>query len=119
MLTKSQIIDETELAYMDPNNRAVVGDSCRYFFHGKMCAVGRCLIDPEKISKEINGTAYSLNNRIAGGLDEVLKEEYRGHSVEFWYSLQCFHDSGCNFTVDSISDLGKEYLSYLREMYPN
>lgn len=64
-------------------------DTCRYITQGKMCAVGKNLINPHKASN-----LGDLKD-IIGGEDQVkLKEEVRGKlTVTEWARVQSVHDS--------------------------
>lgn len=119
-LTKHQIIDEIAEAYT-LNTRSVVGDdpctgACEYISSdgsGKMCAVGRCLIDPKSIpsSKYIEGFDEEL--------DPLLKPQYRGHTIWFWKSLQSLHDTYDNWNDSGLSNIGKETVKYLKNKWPD
>jgi hypothetical protein len=59
-----------------------------------------------------HGVAYYKNEKV---FDAVLKEEYRGHSVNFWGSLQQLHDKSCNWGENGeITSAGKEQLVIVR-----
>jgi hypothetical protein len=112
--TKLEILKETYEYYSDPNKRGHNGERCCYLTSdGKMCAVGRCLINPKKLQDLSGNTIISLvhnNNKI--NLNLRLKPEYRGHSLEFWCSLQVWHDNSSNFDTDNINERGE--LAYQR-----
>lgn len=95
----TDILNDT-VEYYKSNPRGIVDDNCHYFKKapdGKicMCAVGRYMIDPEKVTsihwvipvRELD-ELYSKN----GGFDYLLKQEYRGIPLMFWDDLQEFHD---------------------------
>lgn len=49
-MNKSEIINETILFYHnDPTKRSLYRGNCHYYNHetGNMCAIGRCMADPE------------------------------------------------------------------------
>lgn len=109
-----EILDETVEAYKEglsarayeQKTDSAVG-ACKYLTtDGKMCAVGRCCIDPK--SDWIGGVMLGIENGEGKrlGLEEVLKPEHRGHSIQFWYDLQCLHDSVANFTDAGYSQRG-------------
>lgn len=93
MLTKKDIILETIEYYEDnpvgyDNDK---GSCCYYSKDGNICAVGRCMVNPEEVEGNffttcINDISYEEN------IDSLLKKEYRGHDVGFWSDLQQFHD---------------------------
>lgn len=87
---------------------------CVYFDSetGNMCAVGRCLIDPEKFSDIIDDVEYAFGGEI--GLDLNLKEQYRGLPLGFWKRLQGIHDTGAyNGTIDPNSHLMVQIQQYI------
>lgn len=103
MKTETEIIIETLQHYSDPANRAITRDA-----HGNMiclytarnedvthCAVGRCMT--EKALSEIGSTidsATGIADAYGGGsLENLLQEEYRGHPLDFWGTLQTLHDT--------------------------
>lgn len=95
MLSKQQIIEET-VEYYKNNPFGYDSDAgqCVYYgSDGQMCAVGRCLIDAEQFGEELLN-ADMLNPD--GSLDELLKEQYKGHDIDFWQRLQFFHDDCAN-----------------------
>lgn len=126
MLTKLQIIDETEIAYSDPSNRANIKEkdgieSCSYLNQGKICALGRCMIDPGEVDRKYGSDEVMVLidalEEDSVTLDDLLKEKYRGHDLKFWADLQDFHDRGEHFHITGISAAGKQYLSNLREFW--
>ena len=111
-LTKTQIIQETVDYYKaDVNRRAFQGQVCCYKTRsGKMCAVGRCLSNSDLLkgddrSIEAICQIYSL--------DDILKPEYRGHSIGFWVGLQKLHDSGQFWDREGLTEKGESYLNLL------
>lgn len=131
--TKKEIILETAEFYdSDPSRRAVVNQDgrskCRYLTEdGRKCAVGRCLIEGEKIlyvgifdaqeamSAELADTPV---NDITN-LQDVLMPEYRGHDIYFWERLQEFHDCDNHFTDTGLSEDGQHQLEFLLKQYPD
>jgi hypothetical protein len=102
MKTKREIIKETSTFYNSCNRASDENGTCVYINRetNAMCAVGRCMTE-EAIKKygSFEGTAFRFDEylkiHITGsiiGLDAVLKEEYQGHSYEFWGDLQKLHD---------------------------
>lgn len=102
--TIEEIVNET-LAYYeeDPRRRAVTLEGCEYLTEdGRMCAVGRCLHGDAdaRTLKNYASCIYRSNAGLPSRshyrdpliLDDLLKEEYRGHPVAFWDSLQRLHD---------------------------
>lgn len=111
--TVREIVEETA-AFYTSENRAVragglYGDAtCQYLTEDRrMCAVGRCLIDPSKIN---NYPVDDINQ-----LEELLKPEYRGHPIDFWGNLQSFHDTPANWNDEGLSTEGKSVKVYILE----
>ena len=103
----------------NPDRRAYIqhddGISCAYFVDAwagrpeRMCAVGRCLIDPAGIQRRFSSMgAMQLDGEFSHGLDDVLKPEYRGLPIDFWDQLQCWHDDRENFDAIGLTEAGKE-----------
>jgi len=113
MKTKLEIIEETATYYSeDTSRRASTNGMCEYLtLDGRMCAVGRCLIDPGAV---VGGGAEAILGE--NGADKLLKEEYRGHDVNFWVYLQLFHD-GNYWDENGLTEKGKEFLQMLKEKY--
>ena len=105
--TKVEIIEETANFY-NLTNRAVADDgNCVYkTADGKMCAVGRCLMDDFVIDSNAQYSVCDLFNDNDDDDSIFLKEEYRGHSEDFWSGLQCFHDKNQFFTTEGLSEEG-------------
>ncbi len=125
MKTMQETLDETIAAYTS-ETRAVnesideEGDSvgiCDYLTDdGRMCAVGRCMIDPSLYSGDDNCTVIRINYR-EGGLDSVLKQEYRGFPLEFWRELQKLHDVRHNWDPEGLSPAGGRAASFIHRNY--
>lgn len=137
-MTKEEIIRETVEYYKDASKRGYdeVEEACMYLTEGgNMCAVGRCLIPgslmevkrpfiPLKVVEmagclaawhpaisEMAGCQASVLN--IENLEEILKPEYRGHSIKFWIRLQNLHDSYEFYTDGTMNGRGLEYAKYL------
>lgn len=145
--TKLQIIDETFEAYKDASNRAVVQvenaaiDGSRYINNvcvyknedtGKMCAVGRCETNPDPTLRMgladrfgtwtpdgvgpmawVDGKFFYDEETMNGG----LKEEYRGHAIEFWIELQSLHDYEDYFVDGTWSPAGLRRIAQMKQIY--
>jgi hypothetical protein len=91
-----EIILETYAAYPTIKSCAMNIDTgaCEYLTpDGKMCAIGRCLIEPG--DKMLVGSLNRDDKWRIGQIlwsDDLLKPEYRGHPPEFWADLQKWHD---------------------------
>jgi hypothetical protein len=108
--TKVEIIEETA-AFYNSDNRGRDVYICQYFIGGKMCAFGRCMIDPQK--KRCEGFNPNKSVQDEWDLDSLLKEEYRGHNHVFWRKLQSFHDVAENWNDKGLTlygEMAKEVL---------
>lgn len=118
-MTKLEIIEET-VDYYRVNPRGVYNKvQCIYKSEeGAMCAVGRCLSEDALYEfRNSRQTVTGLNSRCETNnrtLDDIMKEEYRGHPLKFWRDLQIFHDShshwtkngnGCELTCAGMNEL--------------
>lgn len=119
MKTKCEILEETKDYYTN-HSRAIADGFC--IFHGKnddditvMCAVGRCLQDPEAFEDRWSGRGVEP----AMQLNEQLKPEYRGHGDTFWARLQCFHDTERYWHSDrrGLTDAGLIAFNHLMEIF--
>jgi hypothetical protein len=90
--------------------------NCKYTTEdGRHCAVGMCLT-PEALSTVKEGSTVGRINGYKA-IDEFLQEEYRGHDLDFWKSMQYFHDSSLNFTETGLSEFGQSNLTELQYLY--
>lgn len=136
-MTKEEIIKETIEWYSVPGRRSkessFVTDApaCKYLSeNGNMCAVGRVLI-PESLQKvkELQNTAdlhtmaenfgdeIQVDHFYTYSIDKLLKEEYRGHEIEFWSSLQNLHDCDHHWTDKGLSFTGEGYVNNMCQLY--
>lgn len=133
-MTKLEILEETFNYYTeDPIGRRGVdkGNNCvNITLDGKMCAFGRCMINPdgyiggscEIINYNLNILKNKDNNILYKTeylLDTILKEEYRGHDVLFWQQIQNWHDLRKNWDLDenTISNKGLDWYNELKKQY--
>lgn len=93
MKTQQEIIDETiEYYRTHPRGMNIREGECMYLTpDGCMCAVGRCMSDPQDGQHKIGNRA--LGDVPIDKLDLLLKSDYRGHNLDFWGDLQNFHDT--------------------------
>jgi hypothetical protein len=102
MKTTTQIIRETIAHYNRKNLSISEYGSCKYLMEdGRMCAVGRCMTETGinrfgKFQGDIH-KLISKHHLTDEEFDGYLKEEYRGHSVNFWKTLQRLHDDDINW----------------------
>jgi hypothetical protein len=120
MKTKQQILKETlEYYHADPSSRAVnKTGGCEYLTDdGRMCAFGRCEIQAlhapsfdsfNKLNERVEGRFHGEND-----MNETLKGEYRGHSMNFWSSIQHFHDSPRYWNETGVSVCGLNHFNKL------
>jgi len=123
-MTKEEIIRETVEYYKDASKRGYdeVKEACMYLTEGgNMCAVGRCLIPGSMMEvkrpfiplKVVEMEACQASVMNIENLEEILKPEYRGHSIKFWIRLQNLHDSYEFYTDGTMNGRGLEYAKYL------
>lgn len=114
MKSKIEIINETVEYYSGDTSRRALNRNgfCTYLTRdGKMCAFGRCCINPEYLNT-IRGTVLDLKTYL-GDLDEVLREEYRGHSAHFWREIQLLHDTHSFWGKDELTPDGRKKVEQL------
>ncbi len=107
MKTQTEIVLETLQFYLeDPINRRAkkANSDCCYHMRARFgaperhCAVGRCMTAASLASfGRFDGDVEALEAERGDTLDTLLREEYRGHSQEFWTNLQLIHDRDSNW----------------------
>jgi hypothetical protein len=119
--TIKELVLETIEYYENYPERRAKGSTgtCLYYHNssGNMCAVGRCMKDP---NQDYDNSIFALKK----GKDEIskenlwkeMREEYSEIPFEVWESLQCFHDS--DYFWDSVG-LTKMGLNYKRQLLDN
>jgi hypothetical protein len=121
------IVNETVDHYgSNPNRRAYIqhdgdgGVSCVYHadaWAGKperMCAVGRCLIDPAGIQRRHSSmSVQQLEEELGWDFYTAFRPEYRGLPVEFWDLLQNWHDDANNFDSIGLTARGREEADWM------
>jgi hypothetical protein len=118
MKTKIEIINETVKYYSQDVNRRAYDPryGCVYLTStGKMCAVGRCLINP---SKGFIGSvsSFSRADNTPVDLETELKPEYRGHGLQFWNVVQALHDNSYYWCNTGLTSAGTAfYKSHLKK----
>lgn len=119
MKTKLQLIDDLLKPYIDnPKSRAVItissGTSCSYLTKdGRKCLVGQCML-PGPWQKSVASASglFSLFKE-----EDVFREEYRGHSVNFWSEMQYFHDHNGFWNYSGLTETGKLRLESIKQKY--
>jgi len=107
-MTKDEILIETVRFYSeDTTRRATVAlGGCTYrvpptdTMPERCCAVGRCMT-PEALNKYGNHSGFVnilVNANEGGDVDNILRSEYHGHDIKFWYDLQGLHDAPQNWS---------------------
>lgn len=125
--SKHEIIDETA-AYYNLNNRSIKSDGGNYCLYngpnGKKCAFARMCADDIILTEGKNAAnmlgweGYHDKKPLNSMGDQgVLKEEYRGHSMEFYNAIQGLHDLVLNWTENGLSPQGVEVVKRLKERY--
>lgn len=123
MKSEIDIIIETA-KYYNSSNIAVSGTgACTYMNDdGDMCAVGRCLSEEGmKIFKEFEdknkffdtSIQFFIYNRSWSDFENALKEEYRGHDIDFWQKLQQLHDTTRFWDGNGITEYGLQKIDDL------
>jgi hypothetical protein len=117
MKTKLEIIDEIVEYYSTDTSRRGVqltsfgSETCAYLTNdGKMCAVGRCMIEP---TIDLGGAARDV-------LEDsfyLLKPEYRIEDLEFWENLQNLHDTNSYWDKKGLTQRGLQEIEYLKTRY--
>jgi hypothetical protein len=106
--TKSEIIDETAAAYRLHTRAVDAKGYCFYLLEDtdRKCGVGRCCDNPSDDWAGRVSYIYSRKTEIKLNIEELLKPEYLGHSVQFWRDIQSLHDSDRNWDDYGVSKLG-------------
>lgn len=89
MKTYKEVIDETVEHYKTAPF-GFNGSNCVYLTEdGKMCALGRCLNNPELLGSMAVNANVVIDENLGGG----LKDEYKHlNNAHFWHTLQHYHD---------------------------
>ena len=123
MKTKLEIINMVANHY-NKKNRAKTDYGCRYITDdGRMCAVGICMTDGalEDFKHHFGGVqsiAKSITKSgMEGSIDVLLKDEYKGHDLEFWSELQYFHDREILWDTKGLSERGLNHYKKLKSFY--
>lgn len=122
MKTKAEILQETVEYYSEDINRRAVGGNevCLYTTaDNRHCAVGRCLTE-EAIDtvQDFEGDVEDLVDEYAeDNIDNILKEQYKGHEEKFWADLQTLHDKESNWDKTGLTEEGQDYIEYLKSKW--
>ncbi len=116
-MTKQEIIKETVDFYSADINRRSIGIyqgewRCMYNgSDGKKCAFSRCC---GLIPNEMEGwSAYKVLEKDSN----ILLEQYRGHSKDFWNDIQQLHDYATYWTESGLSEQGQLTVEQLYNKY--
>ena len=116
-LTKVEIINETVAFYSaDTTRRSKNKDGfCVYAGpDGRKCAYSRCW------KEGVYNTEYEdkgPNNADIPEPDNLLQEKYKGHSAQFWLSIQRLHDNDKNWNPNGLTEEGKLSVERLLETH--
>ncbi len=123
-MTKLEIIEDTVNYYsVDPVGRRAIEENgaCMYLTStGKMCAFGRCIVDPQSNWWGQCDMIYATDeklDRLRDGKDNVkwqFKPQYEGHDIEFWLDIQKLHDDANFWTSEGLSVSGEERVKELK-----
>lgn len=88
------------------------------------CAVGMFL-DEDKFDPEMEHVSVcEIPSAFDIEIDDILREDYHGHELEFWERLQVLHDAPSNWinTADTpsgedLSKLGKVLVEEIKESF--
>lgn len=115
--SKLEIINEVVAHFSeDPSRRATncSGDCVYRTEDGRACAVGMFIQDSCYVPSYEGISADAL---LHAGNDEMLLEDYRGHGITFWLDLQLLHDCPDYWNSEGLTDLGREYLQEIVEIW--
>lgn len=130
--TAVEIIKETFEYYSDVSKRALGSLTCEntdamvcvYLSeeNGNKCAIGRCMNDKADFNFCGDVDEYCFDNGLTSEeeeypLDAHLKEEYHGHTLQFWSNLQDLHDTSVFWDDKGPSEQGEKYYKTLLERY--
>ena len=82
-----------------------------------MCAVGRCLKNPENFDNILEAVAETWNS-----ISKSFKEEYKGHNLHFWEDLQSLHDRDAYWEKNELggfdlTESGLKHLNLMKDRY--
>mgnify|MGYP005988701137 CR=1 FL=1 len=99
-----EVLEETVNYYSGDTSRRCIEDGiCFYYKKGKMCAVGRCLVDPQSLEISIGGGDTNIVSLLKEEVELEFKDEYKGLPLSFWEDLQCLHDATGNWGTTQYS----------------
>jgi hypothetical protein len=119
MKTKTEIINETAAYYSEDTSRRALSINkdgsiagCKYLTDdGRMCAVGRCFTENGLEKFGNHGGYYNMN------MLPLFKEDYQIYDDYFWSDLQRLHDNAYNWNKEGLTEVGKEFVQYLLNVY--
>src|SRR3990172_10153560 len=123
-MTKLEIIEETVAFYGEDTTRRAADKSgrCFYKINENSCAVGRCFdknyYQYDELSRQlgvIDDVVETLKLLPGSAFQNIFKEQYSGHDIVFWRSLQMFHDKEDNWNLNGkgLTELGQKKLDEL------
>jgi hypothetical protein len=121
MKTKTEIINETVEFYSKNSRSVTVGECsviCLYIGNnGENCAFSRCCTEEGKQRLHKNYEGITLGQRSLSNYETFLKQEYCGHSQDFWVEIQKLHDVSSHWKDGKLSESGGRHVSYLLKRY--
>lgn len=116
-MTQKEIIVET-IEYYSKNQRAYINGECQYLSHeGNKCAFARCCTDEavKELNQKCEGkNIMAISKYFNNNIESFLKDEYKGHDLNFWVHVQRLHDSdifwGAEGVGNKLTDKGEQYL---------
>ena len=111
-----EVLEETVNYYSrDTSRRCIEDNTCFYYKEGNMCAVGRCLVDPQSLEISIGAGDNDIVSLVKEEVEVEFKDEYKGLPLSFWEDLQCLHDATSNWgTTQYSKDLLKSAISNIK-----
>lgn len=112
------LLKETVNFYTKEKNERAISNNgqgaCKYYTEGKMCAVGRCLINPKDKDAKLGLGQTSVTNLMSVFSERIFKKQYRGFDLFFWTMLQQFHDDQWNFNDFKLTKDGKKQVGGIK-----
>lgn len=123
-MTKKEIILET-VEYYKTHRRGITSHGTCVYGNEKnsKCAIGKVMnLESYNELKNYEGDVEDLlfNNDISD-IDEILKDEYKNHELDFWMDLQHLHDGNSFWKKESkgssLTAMGQEEVNKLLKIY--
>ena len=126
-MTKIDIINETVAFYSADVKRRSLNEKEDCSYNGKNgthCAVGRCLLPIyHDLGDKLPSNDWDFEGLFTANKckdhNEMLQEQYRGHDLFFWNSLQSLHDTKNYWDAIGLTVAGEQYLQQLLDLNKN